>query len=767
MADLDNPFAGIGSYFFPGNPGPMGASAQEMRRKIALAMMMKKSTAPKNLGEGLYSIGDSLSDALIGKNSVTQAAAASAAADKQIRDIERGVTPGKISETAVPEEGAEKTASVEPMPVGGNAPSWNTFAQEYSPGGLGLNQPQAAGLVGNLQAESTKDIKPSGVVGDQGTAFGSAQWRGPRLEALKQYAAGQGVDWRTTEAQQGFMRHEMLGTGNQPGREASAYAALTQAKTPAQAATAVDERYERSSGEHRGRRIANAENIARSLPNPRDDVAAVLAARAPPPAGLAGPQDALLGEVTGMAGPASALSYAPTASAGRTGYVTSDIPPVTGAVGGPMGQAVGDTLQQRQEAIRPPQAATPLAGPQVAQAPGVFPPVASDVKPIIPGGGFPQTMPQIQSAPPDPRGAIQKAPDEYEPVDRPIPGPPAKPGPGPVERQLGRVLYSDVDERVKLAAKAKIDAERTVSGAVYENQLKDWETKKADALKERELVLKYKMERPKMRADVRKTGLEADEKQLQLSGLPERLALERRELEAKVGKAGAEAQVAKLNADFQVNKGREREPFLKEFAVEKEIVSKVSGLLKSAKAADEALKTGDVVWGSGAEAKLALARIGSAFGNERARKVAEASEKYRHASDSTLAYGVMLVNGKDPRVSNADLEQAKGLTGTLDMQRASQQRIINAMREDLYGKVSNYEDLREQYLRDDPQHRFFKVDVTPTAPQDQVDVLLKYRDNPQAIATFDRDHGPGAAKLEIKRALRREERAKKVAREDD
>ena len=127
----------------------------------------------------------------------------------------------------------------------------------------------------------------------------------------------------------------------------------------------------------------------------------------------------------------------------------------------------------------------------------------------------------------------------------------------------------------------------------------------------------------------------------------------------------------------------------------------------------------------------------------------------------------MLVNGKDPRVTDADIKQAQGLTGTLDMQRASQQRIINAMREDLRGKVANYEDIREQYLRDDPQHRFFKVDMPPTAPSDQIDVLLKYRDNPQAIATFDRDHGPGAAELEIKRAQRREERAKKIMKEDD
>ena len=50
-------------FFFANEPG----ANLKMREKIALAQMMQKSTAPKNLGEGIYSIGDSISDAIMAR----------------------------------------------------------------------------------------------------------------------------------------------------------------------------------------------------------------------------------------------------------------------------------------------------------------------------------------------------------------------------------------------------------------------------------------------------------------------------------------------------------------------------------------------------------------------------------------------------------------------------------------------------------------------------------------------------------------------------
>ena len=142
---------------------------------------------------------------------------------------------------------------------GDNVQSWYEFARKpLDQGGLGLTHEQAAGKIANLQAESGKNIASWGVTGDNGTAFGAAQWRGDRFNALQKYAADRGLDYRSTAAQQGFMRQEYMGP------ERKAYDALTQARTPQEAATAVNRYYERSA-DNTGGREANAARLARAL----------------------------------------------------------------------------------------------------------------------------------------------------------------------------------------------------------------------------------------------------------------------------------------------------------------------------------------------------------------------------------------------------------------------------------------------------------------------------------------------------------------------
>lgn len=162
---------------------------------------------------------------------------------------------------------ADFAATAKPIPyapaggggTGGNVQSWYDFARRpLSEGGLGLTPEQAAGKVANLQAESGKNIASWGVTGDNGTAFGAAQWRGDRFNNLKRFATERGLDYRTTEAQQGFMRHEYL------NNESKAYSALTSAQTPEQAATAVNRFYERSA-DRSGTREATALRLLRLL----------------------------------------------------------------------------------------------------------------------------------------------------------------------------------------------------------------------------------------------------------------------------------------------------------------------------------------------------------------------------------------------------------------------------------------------------------------------------------------------------------------------
>ena len=141
-------------------------------------------------------------------------------------------------------------------PSGTNVQSWYDFAiKPADQGGLGLSQAQAAGAVGNLQAESGANIPSWGPTGDQGTAHGAAQWRDDRFEGLQKYAADHGLDYRSTEAQQGFMRSEYLGS------ERPAYDRLLSATTPQEAAGVVNRYYERSA-DNSGTREANARRIA-------------------------------------------------------------------------------------------------------------------------------------------------------------------------------------------------------------------------------------------------------------------------------------------------------------------------------------------------------------------------------------------------------------------------------------------------------------------------------------------------------------------------
>ncbi len=103
----------------------------------------------------------------------------------------------------------------------------------------GYTREQAAGIVGNLIAESGMD--PSGAVGDQGTAFGLAQWRKERFDRLKSFANQQGKDWKDFDTQIDFIDYELK------NYETSAYQNLQNAQTVDEA-TAAFIGYERPKG---------------------------------------------------------------------------------------------------------------------------------------------------------------------------------------------------------------------------------------------------------------------------------------------------------------------------------------------------------------------------------------------------------------------------------------------------------------------------------------------------------------------------------------
>lgn len=127
----------------------------------------------------------------------------------------------------------------------------------------GLSAPVVAGFMGNFHVEGGY----SGGQGDGGSASGIAQWRNERRDAFRQ-RFGKDPHQATPEEQAQFVLWEL----NTP--EGRRVAGLTEqqaqsiigAQTPAEAARLIDQYYERSSGQHRERRIQAANSFA-GLPN--------------------------------------------------------------------------------------------------------------------------------------------------------------------------------------------------------------------------------------------------------------------------------------------------------------------------------------------------------------------------------------------------------------------------------------------------------------------------------------------------------------------
>ena len=118
----------------------------------------------------------------------------------------------------------------------------------------GYTKEQAAGIVGNLQTESGKNLDVN-AVGDGGKARGIAQWH-PDRQATFQKVMGKDLKSSTLEEQLKFVDWELKNTERNAGEK------LKQARSAAQAAQIVDKLYERSSGEALGNRMASATALA-------------------------------------------------------------------------------------------------------------------------------------------------------------------------------------------------------------------------------------------------------------------------------------------------------------------------------------------------------------------------------------------------------------------------------------------------------------------------------------------------------------------------
>lgn len=124
----------------------------------------------------------------------------------------------------------------------------------------GLTAEQAAGFVGNLQAESGPRLDHT-AVGDGGRAWGIAQWHPDRRRIWEQW---KGRRW-TRQNPPGFREQLQFIWYELQNSERRAFSKIRSTNTVAEAAVAVDRFYERSSGAHRQRRINYAREIYRSM----------------------------------------------------------------------------------------------------------------------------------------------------------------------------------------------------------------------------------------------------------------------------------------------------------------------------------------------------------------------------------------------------------------------------------------------------------------------------------------------------------------------
>ena len=106
----------------------------------------------------------------------------------------------------------------------------------------GWTPAQAAGLVGNFQAESGVNLKPN-AVGDGGTAYGIAQWK-PNRQADFQAKYGFPIQQANLNQQLEFVNYELT-----EGKEQAAGARIRATTTAGEAAAVTDQYYERSSGD--------------------------------------------------------------------------------------------------------------------------------------------------------------------------------------------------------------------------------------------------------------------------------------------------------------------------------------------------------------------------------------------------------------------------------------------------------------------------------------------------------------------------------------
>jgi len=171
----------------------------------------------------------------------------------------------------------------------------------------GWTKEQAAGLAANIKRESSFDPN---AVGDNGKAYGIAQWHPDRQAEFKK-RFGKDIQGSTLDEQMAFMHYELT-----EGKESRAGAKLRQTKSAEEAAAAVSTHYERPADKE-GEAAKRGQLAAAMLGTTYAERREAAGVPAPQPAPAAAPKSGKL--YSAQPGPVAALGGIPGASQAAQG----------------------------------------------------------------------------------------------------------------------------------------------------------------------------------------------------------------------------------------------------------------------------------------------------------------------------------------------------------------------------------------------------------------------------------------------------------------
>jgi hypothetical protein len=225
-----------------------GDPEQQKKAKGMLGVVLSAITGPEKFGSTLGTINEGEGDFTLGPGGIRYDHEGNVLAAAPFAPRPLTVEPGKD----IVEYQPGQSGSGSPGPIAFSQPAREVASTLAS---AGIPKHVVAGFLGNFHVEGGYEGAP----GDGGAASGIAQWH-PDRQANFQRVIGKPVTQASPAEQAQFVAWEMQNP-EAAGMTVAQRDAILNSKTAAQAAALIDQYYERSSGEHRTKRMAAAQSF--------------------------------------------------------------------------------------------------------------------------------------------------------------------------------------------------------------------------------------------------------------------------------------------------------------------------------------------------------------------------------------------------------------------------------------------------------------------------------------------------------------------------